>query len=749
MAGALAGTLLIDIATNVASLKAGFDQAGNVVKGFGESVSKIGNLIKGALGFVGFEQAIHQTLSLMEAVGDLQDKAQSLALTTDELQAFSAAMADAGVKSEQSGVLLGKAAKYVGDALQGSKESIEFFKGLKVGLVDSAGSADSMANIMQRTAQAILAVEDPMKRVSLASQFMGKSGRDAIPALEALARGSRELKDVYADQIIPPDVIKRFDDIGDALNRAKAAARAQAAIVLGDIITDGVVAAVIDAATAFKAMGESLAELKRQTADTSTTGGALSKLGDAQSMIQSTKKELDLIDKGIQAATPYVRDFVNAWGDFLGAIGAVADDVKNKLNPALQGTTEQLAAQQAVLDKLDREKLNRMIGGVPSVPPSPTTGNMQFGPFLPPGGFTNLPTPKHEGVDKYAEALKRLNLELKATEEGQAAFNRAIAAGKPTAEAEREAKLFADIAKKQGDIVKDIPAGVDTKPLEELAEKVVRAAAAYEDLKRVQKEADDVVREFGDGTKELAERMAVLNDLLQKNKITVEQYNAAVKGAQEQQKDQKQKLDETKEGWDGFSAGMEAALRNIERQTSAFAMGAELVTGTFQLMSAAISEFVQKGTIDFQKLAASFAAMLADMTAKWIAAQIIKAGLNALGIGLGGVGGATAAGSGSLFSAPAPSGGMMAAGGDVFPGRSYVVGERGPETFVPAIPGRITPNAANNNSAVIVNVDMGSTQGAADPSSALQFGRKVKAAVIDVIANEKRPGGTLYLGARS
>jgi hypothetical protein len=42
-------------------------------------------------------------------------------------------------------------------------------------------------------------------------------------------------------------------------------------------------------------------------------------------------------------------------------------------------------------------------------------------------------------------------------------------------------------------------------------------------------------------------------------------------------------------------------------------------------------------------------------------------------------------------SAPTGSGGGLADGGPVTPGKYYTVGEQGPETFVPDVPGRIVP----------------------------------------------------------
>ena len=56
---------------------------------------------------------------------------------------------------------------------------------------------------------------------------------------------------------------------------------------------------------------------------------------------------------------------------------------------------------------------------------------------------------------------------------------------------------------------------------------------------------------------------------------------------------------------------------------------------------------------------------------------------------------------GSLF------GGFRADGGPVAPNRAYMVGERGPEMFVPNAAGAIVPNhAIGNSSEVVVRLDV-------------------------------------------
>jgi hypothetical protein len=72
------------------------------------------------------------------------------------------------------------------------------------------------------------------------------------------------------------------------------------------------------------------------------------------------------------------------------------------------------------------------------------------------------------------------------------------------------------------------------------------------------------------------------------------------------------------------------------------------------------------------------------------------------------------------------------------------VGEHGPERFTPRGAGTITPYNGGGGGGVTVNLDMKQAEGARNPSAALEFGRKVRAAVTEVILNEKRPGGSLY-----
>ena len=97
---------------------------------------------------------------------------------------------------------------------------------------------------------------------------------------------------------------------------------------------------------------------------------------------------------------------------------------------------------------------------------------------------------------------------------------------------------------------------------------------------------------------------------------------------------------------------------------------------------------------------------------------------------------------GSLF--PGSSFFRRANGGPVSSGRSYMVGERGPEMFVPNTSGRIVPNSDMGSSTnVVVNVDASGSSVQGDEEQGRELGRIISVAVQSELIQQKRPGGLL------
>ena len=94
-------------------------------------------------------------------------------------------------------------------------------------------------------------------------------------------------------------------------------------------------------------------------------------------------------------------------------------------------------------------------------------------------------------------------------------------------------------------------------------------------------------------------------------------------------------------------------------------------------------------------------------------------------------------GPGPMFPFP------KALGGQVGAGRPYMVGERGPELFIPGAQGNIVPNNAMGSSNIVVNVDASGSSVEGESEQAAQLGKMLGAAVQAELVKQKRPGGLL------
>ena len=137
--------------------------------------------------------------------------------------------------------------------------------------------------------------------------------------------------------------------------------------------------------------------------------------------------------------------------------------------------------------------------------------------------------------------------------------------------------------------------------------------------------------------------------------------------------------------WDAersWETGVNKALNNyIDTVTNAAAQSERLFTNAFKGMEDALVSFVQTGKLDFKSLANS---IIADLIRIQIQNSIMKPLAQATsGLSLSG-----------MFSSAGNflSGLFKADGGPVAGGQPYIVGEQGPEWFVPNGAGTIVPN---------------------------------------------------------
>ncbi|MEA3030260.1 MAG: hypothetical protein QOG13_1585 [Sphingomonadales bacterium] len=188
---------------------------------------------------------------------------------------------------------------------------------------------------------------------------------------------------------------------------------------------------------------------------------------------------------------------------------------------------------------------------------------------------------------------------------------------------------------------------------------------------------------------------------------------------------------------------IERLLVSVRADTSVFArdvaaMRAELdgpfaagVEQAGRVLESALVRALRTGKLGFEDLKRVALAAMAE-----IAAASIRSGISA--ILSGGGGGGKSGGSGiastiaSLIAAFASAPGK-AIGGPVSPGRAYLVGERGPELFVPTAGGRVETGSRSGGRDIRMSITINAPAGAetrALAQSSRQLARAVRQALL-------------------
>jgi hypothetical protein len=188
---------------------------------------------------------------------------------------------------------------------------------------------------------------------------------------------------------------------------------------------------------------------------------------------------------------------------------------------------------------------------------------------------------------------------------------------------------------------------------------------------------------------------------------------------------------------------VDTLMLEVRANTQAFASDVAAMRGTFD--STLVDGFAQagnalerglmtalrKGSLGFEDLR-KIALNVIDQ----IAQSALNTLFNSFGSGDGGGGGGGGGGGllgslmnlGSLFASFLGSPGR-ATGGPVSPGRSYMVGERGPELFVPTSAGRIETSLGRIGRDVKVSITIAAPQGTSAPQALQRSSRQVASAV--------------------
>jgi len=276
------------------------------------------------------------------------------------------------------------------------------------------------------------------------------------------------------------------------------------------------------------------------------------------------------------------------------------------------------------------------------------------------------------------------------------------------------------------------------KLLDTVDAQILKAEASLEDLKNQK----GVTTEYEDQLKAL--------DALKKRKEELEGKKKSAEGAIGEALAPKSDRQRLLEYMDDLQEKINEMMDPVRQLTALSETLGSAFTESFKgLVSGSMSAQQALANL-FQRTADHFLDMAAEMIAAQIKMKILGIGLNFLGGGIGSAGNFEQGLGFGGFSSPSPTAGIdfgsifgRANGGAVGAGRPYMVGERGPELFVPGAQGNIVPNHAMGSSNIVVNVDASGTQAQGDQPNAKALGSAIGAAVQAELIKQKRPGGLL------
>ena len=244
--------------------------------------------------------------------------------------------------------------------------------------------------------------------------------------------------------------------------------------------------------------------------------------------------------------------------------------------------------------------------------------------------------------------------------------------------------------------------------------------------------------------KELAKSLATVEQTFDKEKevLLEKQKQAKLDFVMAQLDDaSKTKQDELKEKLDQITE--ELGIHNDERLkalglTEDLADGTDKVAEAFKRLNETIRNDIKEGIKGLIKGTSTLGNLLNNVADRFLDLALNQALFgNAAGEFKKGKGG-------GIFGAIA--GMFRANGGPVQSGKSFIVGERGPELFVPRSSGNIIPNnklggGSTNN--VVVNVDASGSDVQGDDAAAKELGGLISVAVQSELVKQQRPGGLL------
>lgn len=705
--------LVVKLDVDSARFRGEIQKASSDLGKFGERIASAAELVKHAFEFEIIKEVTEKlgefVLKGAEAADKMGKLAQSTGVPIESLSRLSYAAGLADISTETMGHSLEKMAKTMAGASDGTGSGAKAFEALGVKVTDSAGRLRGTEEVFKEVAEKMSRFEDGATKAALAQAIFGRGGADLIPLLNAGAAGLGKMG-AEADALgltISQNTAKSAEEFNDNLKRMHLAMEGVAITVasrlapmmsqlsdeiVGTTKSSGALTFAVDGlVVAFKGIvtvGEVIVGVFK------TIGMGLG--GLIAAFIRFEQGQFKEAGNILKAAAADIGKEVS---DRAAAIGHIWEDKAHDAEEKGPGQAKKLAAPIFNLSDETEKAGKRALATLTKVIEGyqEKIARVQYGA----GDMGELKFRVNEGdlsralaaVGPKAQELKQKLLDV------ATAWGKVDDAAKATKAAEDATKkLESEVSRLQETMAKKTGGELEAMLVKLRSPELVESLAALDDQMRTTfvgrlKDAAVAADRFKAAQDELAESERQELDLEREAAEVTKYAMTATDKYNERLERLNAMLDKGLLSQDAYNNGVARAEQEFESAGGKMTRFTEEMT---QSMGDAFAENVFDG---FDKglgaMAEAFGKTLEKMIAQALAAQLLQ-GLFGLGA-QGGWGTNLLNGLGGAIGGS----GARASGGDVRAGQSYLVGEQGPETFVPALGGSIIPargEASNRSS---------------------------------------------------
>ncbi|MEO5331315.1 MAG: hypothetical protein H7839_04775 [Magnetococcus sp. YQC-5] len=661
------GSLVVNLEANIAKFESGMKQAEQITsKVMGGIQSVTANAIsiaeKAAIGFAAawsMDKFLSGIVGAQKSAAALYDLSIKSGATVDALSGMGAMAKQSGTDMDSVAMALGKLSRAMLDASQGGAKNEDLFRRFGVAVTDGSLKLRDSGDVMMDLAKKFNMLESGTLKVAYAQEFLGKSGAQMLPFMKKLADAGEHNVKLTSQQAFEANKLE--------LAQAKLEARNGA---LAKVISTAITPTMRDFNEALLSSDSFMTKLTSAVKDLEKDGTLASWAQTGARAIYGMIDALDLVGRGFKQTGKLIGGAAAfaTTGDYANTLGAaIADATVIAMAPPPSAALEKIFAKRAAGGQKGDFEPGTWNPGMPSVSTV---------------GVPGFQMPKLSEFEKYTQSLE--DQAIHATQgkyDMMLLHGQAIANRQNSAEGQRAGLPFADMGAVTSRVA-TIKAGDELKMQQEYARGIEKTTQAYLSQNAVvamsahEREQYNIARQ---GELQLADTIAKAEqNRLQLSLEAIDTLTAATKAGVDAQLAALQDRYAKERDW---QTGASLALKNYadDATNQAKNMGT-MFTNAFRGMEDALTQMVATGKADFKSLADS---IIADLVRIQIRENIT---------------GPLAKASSSLFGSAGQSAWSWASsffkadGGPVAGGTPYIVGEEGPEWFVPSSSGVILPN---------------------------------------------------------